>query len=207
MTATETTAQADPKTDESKTDAPDPPKVKASKPKKTPTSDAISKAMQTLADAGIMSEEDQMEAAVTYKLTGIFGKITTILATVGFTIPEGQGIALFIDGGFGLVDDDDDDDDAPKGKKGKKAKKGKKGKKAKADDDTDWRADAAVIRKALIAYEKDDDDVSAKTIHTKMGQRGATAPAITTIYNWLKKTSLPNQKYHRKLRSILGLNV
>lgn len=213
MTATANPAQADSKaTDEAKTDDKPKTKTKGSKPSKTkptpaPTNEAISKAMQTLADAGLMSQEDQMEAAVAFKLTGIYSKIVTIIATVGVVIPEGHGIALFSDGGFGIVEDDgdedEDEDEQPRGKK-----KGKKGKKAKAknDDEGDWKADAAIIQKALIKF-MEENDKKAQDIHDLMGKRNATPPALTTIYNWTNGKSLPNRKYHRKLRSILGLNV
>lgn len=186
-------------------------KPKADKAKPRPSTDAIKKAMETLEAAGMMSSEEQMEAVVAYKLQGIYNNILPIISqlhdddgTPLAPTEEFPGIAIFPDGSFDFIDDDDDDEDdeQPKAKKGKKGKKAKKG-----DHNPDWKTEAATIQKALIAYEKGDDDVTAKTIHDKMGQRGATAPAITTIYNWIKGKSLPNQKYHRKLRSILGLNV
>jgi hypothetical protein len=204
-------ALIEPKTDDktkADTKADTKPKTKASKPKPKPSDDAIKKAMATLEAAGMMDAEEQLESVIAYKLQSLYSKAIGLAAQVNEKPEEGDCIGILPNGEFFFApapEDDDEDEDDKAAKKAKK--KAKKAKKAKANDDnSDWKADAKILASALIKFVKDNDHKAAD-IHKMLSKHRATPPALTTVYNWLNGKAVPNRKYHRKLRSILGLNV
>jgi hypothetical protein len=200
MTATEAPT-ADTKTD-TKTDSKskNKSKNKTSKPKTTaPSEEAIKSAMATLEAAGMMDAEEQMEEVVAFKLRAVYTKIVDIIGKL--TDDEGNpespteehpGIVIFPDGEFGYVEDENEDDDEDEDISTSKGK------------GSDWRAEAARLQKALIAFHAS-EEMPAQDIRDRIGGKKGKNPALTTVYNWLNGKSLPNRKYHRKLRSLLGL--
>jgi len=190
----------------STTETATPPVAPKTEPKaKQPSNNDITKALATLEAAGIMDSEEQQEAIVALKVGQTFAKLLPMLAVLTNedtgkpeAPTEGGGIAIFADGVFFFLDDEDDE------KAVKKAAKKAAKKEAAKDGEGDWKADAKIIQTALIKYAAEKDKKAADIIKTLSKGRNAQPPSVTTVYNWLKASSLPRQKYHRKLRSLLG---